>query len=88
MAPPEKYDAIVIGADQACGSVSSARGRDRLSEREARKQRRRFRIAALPMNQVARALELGESRGVMKVLVDSETGCLIGAPVLGIEGGG
>jgi pyruvate/2-oxoglutarate dehydrogenase complex dihydrolipoamide dehydrogenase (E3) component len=39
------------------------------------------------MAQVARALELDESRGVIKVLVDAETGCLLGATVLGIEGG-
>ncbi len=62
-------------------------GRIGLTEREARKQGRRFRIAQLPMTQVARALELDESRGVIKVLVDAETGCLLGATVLGIEGG-
>jgi pyruvate/2-oxoglutarate dehydrogenase complex dihydrolipoamide dehydrogenase (E3) component len=62
-------------------------GRVGLTEREALKQGRRFRIAQLPMDQVARALELDEARGVIKVLVDSETGCLIGATVLGIDGG-
>jgi pyruvate/2-oxoglutarate dehydrogenase complex dihydrolipoamide dehydrogenase (E3) component len=62
-------------------------GRVGLTEREARKQGRRFSIARLPMNQVARALELDESRGLIKVLVDAETECLIGATVLGIEGG-
>jgi pyruvate/2-oxoglutarate dehydrogenase complex dihydrolipoamide dehydrogenase (E3) component len=62
-------------------------GRIGLTEREARKQGRRFKIAQLPMAQVARALELDESRGVIKVLVDAETGCLLGATVLGIEGG-
>jgi pyruvate/2-oxoglutarate dehydrogenase complex dihydrolipoamide dehydrogenase (E3) component len=62
-------------------------GRIGLTEREARKEGRSFRIAQLPMSQVARALELGESRGVIKVLVDAETGCLLGATVLGIEGG-
>jgi pyruvate/2-oxoglutarate dehydrogenase complex dihydrolipoamide dehydrogenase (E3) component len=62
-------------------------GRIGLTEREARKEGRSFRIAQLPMSQVARALELSESRGVIKVLVDAETGCLLGATVLGIEGG-
>jgi pyruvate/2-oxoglutarate dehydrogenase complex dihydrolipoamide dehydrogenase (E3) component len=62
-------------------------GRIGLTEREARKQGRRFRIAQLPMTRVARAVELDESRGVMKALVDLETGCLLGATVLGIEGG-
>jgi pyruvate/2-oxoglutarate dehydrogenase complex dihydrolipoamide dehydrogenase (E3) component len=62
-------------------------GRIGLTEREARKQGRHFRIAQLPMSHVARAVELDESRGVMKVLVDPETGRLLGATVLGIEGG-
>jgi pyruvate/2-oxoglutarate dehydrogenase complex dihydrolipoamide dehydrogenase (E3) component len=62
-------------------------GRIGLTEREARKQGRRFRIARLPMSHIARALELDESRGVMKVLVDPDTGCLLGATVLGIEAG-
>jgi len=62
-------------------------GRIGLTEREARKQGRRFRIAQLPMTRVARAVELDESRGVMKALVDLETGCLLGATVLGFEGG-
>jgi pyruvate/2-oxoglutarate dehydrogenase complex dihydrolipoamide dehydrogenase (E3) component len=39
------------------------------------------------MSHVARALEMDESRGVMKVLVDPETRQLLGAAVLGIEGG-
>jgi pyruvate/2-oxoglutarate dehydrogenase complex dihydrolipoamide dehydrogenase (E3) component len=41
----------------------------------------------MPMSHVARALELDESRGFMKALVDPETGGILGAAVLGIEGG-
>jgi pyruvate/2-oxoglutarate dehydrogenase complex dihydrolipoamide dehydrogenase (E3) component len=36
---------------------------------------------------VARALEVDEARGFMKALVDSETNQILGAAVLGIEGG-
>jgi pyruvate/2-oxoglutarate dehydrogenase complex dihydrolipoamide dehydrogenase (E3) component len=62
-------------------------GRIGLSEREARKQGRTVRVARMPMNHVARALELDEARGFMKALVDSTSGRILGAAVLGIEGG-
>jgi len=62
-------------------------GRIGLNEREARKQGRPYRVAAMPMSKVARALEMDEPRGMMKVLVDPETRQLLGAAVLGIEGG-
>jgi pyruvate/2-oxoglutarate dehydrogenase complex dihydrolipoamide dehydrogenase (E3) component len=62
-------------------------GRVGLNEREAKKRGRAYRVATMPMSQVARALEMDESRGVMKVLVDPDTRQLLGAAVLGIEGG-
>jgi pyruvate/2-oxoglutarate dehydrogenase complex dihydrolipoamide dehydrogenase (E3) component len=62
-------------------------GRIGLSEREARKQGRTVRVARMPMNYVARALELDEARGFMKALVDPASGQILGAAVLGIEGG-
>jgi pyruvate/2-oxoglutarate dehydrogenase complex dihydrolipoamide dehydrogenase (E3) component len=39
------------------------------------------------MNFVARALEMDESRGFMKSIVDADTGQILGAAVLGLEGG-
>jgi pyruvate/2-oxoglutarate dehydrogenase complex dihydrolipoamide dehydrogenase (E3) component len=62
-------------------------GRIGLSEREARKQGRTVRVARMPMNYVARALELDEARGFMKAVVDPTSGQILGAAVLGIEGG-
>ena len=62
-------------------------GRIGLTEREAKKQGRPFRVATMPMSHVARALEMDEPRGTMKVLVDPGTRQLLGAAVLGIEGG-
>jgi pyruvate/2-oxoglutarate dehydrogenase complex dihydrolipoamide dehydrogenase (E3) component len=41
----------------------------------------------MPMSHVARALEMDEARGLMKALVDPDTGRILGAAVLGIEGG-
>ena len=39
------------------------------------------------MTSVARALEVDETRGFMKAIVDAETNQILGAAVLGIEGG-
>jgi pyruvate/2-oxoglutarate dehydrogenase complex dihydrolipoamide dehydrogenase (E3) component len=62
-------------------------GRVGVSEGEARAAGRKIRVAKMPMNYVARALELDESRGFMKAIVDSESKQILGAAVLGIEGG-
>jgi pyruvate/2-oxoglutarate dehydrogenase complex dihydrolipoamide dehydrogenase (E3) component len=62
-------------------------GRVGLSEREARAQGRNVRVAKLPMNYVARASEVDEPRGFMKAIVDADSGQILGAAVLGIEGG-
>lgn len=58
-----------------------------MTEREARASGRRVRVAKLPMTSVARALEVDESRGFMKAVVDADTNELLGATVLGLEGG-
>lgn len=62
-------------------------GRVGLSETEARAQGREIRVAKMPMNYVARALEIDESRGFIKVIVDKNNSQILGAAVLGIEGG-
>jgi pyruvate/2-oxoglutarate dehydrogenase complex dihydrolipoamide dehydrogenase (E3) component len=62
-------------------------GRIGLSEKDARHQGRAYRVVAMPMSHVARALEVDESRGFMKALIDPQTGAIMGAAVLGIEGG-
>jgi pyruvate/2-oxoglutarate dehydrogenase complex dihydrolipoamide dehydrogenase (E3) component len=62
-------------------------GRIGLTEQEARAQGRAIRIAKIPMAWVARAVETAESRGFIKAVVDAETRQILGAAVLGIEGG-
>ncbi len=62
-------------------------GRVGLSEAEARELGRDVRVATMPMSYVARALEMDESRGMMKAVVDGDTGHILGCAVLGIEGG-
>ncbi len=62
-------------------------GRVGMSEAEARASGRAIRVAKMPMNYVARALEVDESRGFMKAIVDAESGQILGCAILGIEGG-
>ena len=62
-------------------------GRAGMTEREARAQGRAIRVAKLPMTAVIRALETGETRGFMKVIVDADSGQILGCAILGTEGG-
>jgi pyruvate/2-oxoglutarate dehydrogenase complex dihydrolipoamide dehydrogenase (E3) component len=62
-------------------------GRVGLTEREAVEQGRKVRVARLPMTSVARAIEVGETRGVMKAVVDADSDQILGCAILGIEGG-
>jgi pyruvate/2-oxoglutarate dehydrogenase complex dihydrolipoamide dehydrogenase (E3) component len=62
-------------------------GRVGLTESEARAQGRKIHVAKLPMTSVARALEVDETRGFMKAIVDADSNQILGAAVLGIEGG-
>jgi pyruvate/2-oxoglutarate dehydrogenase complex dihydrolipoamide dehydrogenase (E3) component len=62
-------------------------GRIGLTEAEARAQDKKIRVAKMPMTYVARALEVDETRGFMKAIVDAHTNQILGAAVLGIEGG-
>ncbi len=58
-----------------------------LSEEDAHRLGKKIRVAKMPMNRVARALEMDESRGFMKAIVDADTNEILGATVFGIEGG-
>lgn len=62
-------------------------GRIGMTESEARTKKHEIRVAKMPMNYVARALEVDETRGFMKAVVDAGTNQILGAAVLGIEGG-
>jgi pyruvate/2-oxoglutarate dehydrogenase complex dihydrolipoamide dehydrogenase (E3) component len=62
-------------------------GRIGLSEAEAKKQGLNIKVAKLPMAYVARAIETGDTRGFMKAVVDAKTKKILGATVLGPEGG-
>ncbi len=62
-------------------------GRIGLDATEAQKQGLNFKVAKLPMAYVARAIETGDTRGFMKAIVDPKTKKILGATVLGPEGG-
>ena len=62
-------------------------GRVGMTEAEARRRKKNIRVAKIPMTSVARALETDETRGFMKIVVDAKTERILGAAVLGIEGG-
>ena len=62
-------------------------GRIGINETEAKEKGLNFRVARLEMSQVARAIEMSETRGFMKAIVDADTNQILGAAVLGVEGG-
>jgi pyruvate/2-oxoglutarate dehydrogenase complex dihydrolipoamide dehydrogenase (E3) component len=62
-------------------------GRVGITEGQAKAQSHAIRVAKMPMSSVARASEVDETRGFMKAVVDSSSGQILGAAVLGIEGG-
>ncbi len=61
-------------------------GRVGLTERQARALGRPLLVATRPMTRVNRAVEKGETQGLMKVVVDAETRQILGAAILGPGG--
>lgn len=62
-------------------------GRVGLTEKEARATGRKLKIGSTPMSSVPRAIERDETAGLMKIIVDAATDRILGAAILGIEGG-
>lgn len=62
-------------------------GRIGLTETEALKRGLNIKVAKLPMTHVARAIEMSETRGFIKAIVDAGTNQILGCAVLGVEGG-
>ncbi|MEO7211735.1 mercuric reductase [Mucilaginibacter sp.] len=62
-------------------------GRIGITEKEAKDQGLNVKVARLPMAHVARALETGDTRGLMKAVVDADTKKILGVAVVGTEGG-
>ncbi|GGC57767.1 mercuric reductase [Pedobacter quisquiliarum] len=62
-------------------------GRIGLSEKQALEQGYNIKVAKLPMKQVARATETGQTDGFMKAVVDADTRQILGAAILAEQGG-
>ena len=62
-------------------------GRVGLTEREARAKGFRLKIGSVPMAYVARAIERGETNGLMKIVINADNDRILGATILGPDGG-
>lgn len=61
-------------------------GRVGLTLAEAKRLGKQVRVGMRPMTRVARAKEKGETRGLMRIIVDAETSKILGATVMGPGG--
>ncbi len=61
-------------------------GRAGMTEAEARNSGHNVLVASMAMADVARAIEKGETAGLMKLVVDGETRKILGAAILGTGG--
>src|SRR5207244_11583532 len=62
-------------------------GRIGINETEAKEKSLDFRVAKLKMKNVARAIEMSETRGFIKAIVDAKNKQILGAAGRGVEGG-
>lgn len=58
-----------------------------LNEREAKAQGVAFELATMPFGHVARAIEVDETAGIFKLLIDPATERILGATIVGAEAG-
>ena len=62
-------------------------GRIGITEAEAKEKKLNYKVAVLPMSSVARGIETGETRGLMKAIVDVKSRKILCAAILASEGG-
>lgn len=58
-----------------------------LSEKEAKQRGIAYELATLPYGRIARAIEVDETAGLMKLLVDGSSEKILGACLVGLEAG-
>ena len=75
----ERIDAYALYVDPPLGRVG-------MTEAEARRSGRRLLLGRRPMSRVGRAVEKGETDGLMKVVADADTKEILGAAILGTGG--
>lgn len=89
------YDNLIEGKDRTTEGrlvpyalfTDPELGRVGMTEKQAREAGYKLKVGKIPMSWVARAIERGETAGMMKIVIDAETDRILGATVLGIEGG-
>lgn len=62
-------------------------GRVGLSEKEAKEKKLNFSIVKIPGKRITRGLESAETQGLWKAIVDKDSGLILGAAIIGSEGG-
>ncbi len=70
-----------------CMFIDPQLGRVGITEQEAREKGMDIKVAVLQNDSVARSIETGDVRGMMKAVVDAKTGKILGAAVLAEQGG-
>ncbi|TLV03160.1 mercuric reductase [Dyadobacter luticola] len=70
-----------------CMFIDPQLGRIGITEQEAKKKGLDYKVASMKNESVARAIETGDERGMMKAIVDAKTGKILGAAVLAEQGG-
>jgi pyruvate/2-oxoglutarate dehydrogenase complex dihydrolipoamide dehydrogenase (E3) component len=70
-----------------CMFIDPQLGRVGITEQEAREKGLDIKVAVLQNDSVARSIETGDERGMMKAIVDAKTGKILGAAVLAEQGG-
>ena len=58
-----------------------------LNEKDAREAGYTVKVAKMPLSYAARAIEIDETRGLMKAVVDADTSQILGATMLSFDGG-
>jgi pyruvate/2-oxoglutarate dehydrogenase complex dihydrolipoamide dehydrogenase (E3) component len=75
----ERIPAYALYTDPPLGRVG-------MTVEQARATRRRILVGSRPMSRVGRAIEKGETRGLMKIIVDAHSHKILGAAILGTSG--
>jgi pyruvate/2-oxoglutarate dehydrogenase complex dihydrolipoamide dehydrogenase (E3) component len=89
------YDILIKGSTRGRGGriIPSAVftdpqvGNVGLNEKEAKAKGVGYEVATMPFASIARATEIDETAGILKVLVDPKTERLVGATIVGAEAG-
>ena len=89
------YDNLIEGKDRSIEGrmqpyalfTDPELGRVGLTEKAAREAGYKLKVGSIPMAWVARAIERSETKGMMKIVINAENDRILGASILGPDGG-